>query len=785
MSSNISFSGLASGLNTTALVQNLLRFNQQRINLLNQTVQKDTQQQTAFQGIQTRLQTLMTAANQLAQPQGSVFDNKSVTSSNTDLVTAAVGTGAQAGVTSLKVLALAQSNQLASQGFADPSAKITQGDFQIQAGSQSATLNIDSSNNTLSGLATAINNAGIGVTATIVNTGSTDPRTQPYRLMLTSNSTGVANSIRITNNLAASSGTDVQPNFATSEIGPAVTDPAFSGTSVVTSNAGAGGYTGSSNDTFTFSVTNGGTVGTDAGIQLAYSNSSGTQTGTITVNPSDVNSNLTVVDGVTVQFAAGSLTTGDKFSVGVFSPLVQAATDAQVQIGSGSGAVTISNSSNTVTNLVPGVSIKLQAADPAKTVQINVANDVSGIADQIKNFVNDYNDFASYIDTQTKYTPGTGNAAGTAGPLNTVSSVRGLRSQVEQLLLAISPDLPSQVNRLGALGISPDANGQLQIDSTQLNNVLNGNVAGVSFNSVKTLFGLSGTSSSTGVQFATADSTTRSSATPYTVHITQAAQQASISGSNPIAASTVIDSTNNTLVLTVDGKPSSTITLASGTYTSQGLANELQTEINAAVQPGGSSVSVSLDAGKLVITSGRYGTASTVSVNSGNALSALGYSGTESSTGTDVAGSFVVNGVTEAATGTGQILSGNTGNSNTAGLSIVVSLTPSQIAVGGTDSTMTVTRGLAANLYDQLNSMLDPVSGQITLIGAQFTKQIQSAQNDVTTQTTAMNLQQAALMRQFASMETVMANLQSQSNLLTQAFGSGSSTSSNVSLSGK
>ena len=203
MSSNISFSGLASGLNTTALISNLLRFNQQRINLLNQTVQKDSTQQAAFQGIQSRLQTLQSDASQLALPQGSVFDNKTVTSSNSDLVTAAAGSGAQTGVTSLRVLSLAQSDQLASQGFEDPGTLITQGTFQIQSGSKSATLTIDSTNNTLSGLAAAINNAGIGISATIVNTGSSDPRTQPYRLMLTSGSTGTANAIQITNNDAA------------------------------------------------------------------------------------------------------------------------------------------------------------------------------------------------------------------------------------------------------------------------------------------------------------------------------------------------------------------------------------------------------------------------------------------------------------------------------------------------------------------------------------------------------------------------------------------------------
>ena len=197
---------------------------------------------------------------------------------------AAVGSGAKSGVTTLKILAIAQSDQIASQGFEDPNSDITQGTFQIQSGSKSATLTIDGTNNTLSGLAAAINNAGVGVTATIVNTGASDSRTQPYRLMLTSDTTGTDNAIQITNGLAASGGGAVLPNFATTEIGPAVTDAAFSGTSTI---ASSGTYTGTSNDTFTFTVTNAGTVGTDDGIQLSYQNSSGSQTGTVTINHAD------------------------------------------------------------------------------------------------------------------------------------------------------------------------------------------------------------------------------------------------------------------------------------------------------------------------------------------------------------------------------------------------------------------------------------------------------------------------------------------------------------------
>jgi flagellar hook-associated protein 2 len=774
MSSNISFSGLASGLNTNALVQNLLRFNQQRISLLNQTVQTDTSRQTVFQGVQTRLRTLQADASQLGASQGSVFDNRTVASSNSDLVTAAAGSGAQTGVTNLRVLALAQADQTASQGFEDPGSLISQGTIQIQAGSQSATLTIDSTNNTLSGLASAINNAAIGVSATVVNTGSTDSRTQPYRLLLTSSATGTANAVRITNNLAAGGGGAIRPNFESTEIGPAVTDAGFSGTSTVTSNAGPGAYTGTTNDTFTFTVASGGTVGTDNGIQLSYSNSSGTKTGTITLNQPDANAAMTVTDGVQVRFAAGTLNAGDAFSVNVFTPNVQAAADAQVQLGSGDGAVVLRSASNTMTNVVPGVSIKLQSADPTKTVQLNVANDVDGAVQQITNFVNDYNAFASYLDAQTKYTPGTGTATGTAGPLNGVSAVRGLRTQVQQAMVAISPDLPSQINRLGALGISPDANGQLKVDTTQLKSVLSGGVPGIGYGDLKSLFGLQGVSTSAGVQFATGSNDTKSSPTPYTVHVTQAAQRAAITAGSAVASGTLIDGTNNTLELTVDGKSSGPITLTAGTYTPQALANEMQSRINAAILPNGGSVAVSLVGGKLEITSGRYGRASTVSADSGSALAPLGFTGTETASGVDVAGSYVVNGQTEAATGVGQILTGASANSNTAGLTVVVSLTPSQISPGGTDSSLTVTRGIASSLDRLLQGMLDPVSGQVTQLAQQFTDQIQNAQNDVNTQTTAMNAQQAALLRQFASLESVLANLQSQSSLLNSAFGTAS-----------
>jgi len=774
MSSNISFSGLASGLNTDALIQNLLRFNQQRITLLNQDVQKDTTRQTAFNGVTSRLQSLKTTANLLAQPQNSVFDTKTVSSSDSTLVTAAVGTGAQTGVTNLRVLALAENHQIASQGYDSADSTITQGSFQIQSGSASATITIDATNNTLSGLATSINRANVGVVATIINTGATEPGMQPYRLVLSSRDTGTANQIQITSSLAASSGGAIRPNFESTEIGAAVPSMSYSGTSTVTSNAGAGLYTGTANDTFTFRVTTAGTVGTDDGITLSYSNASGTQTGTLTINQGDAATPLNVVDGVQVQFSAGTLVQGDEFSVNVFAPTLQNAADAQIQLGSGTGAMVVRSASNTVTNLIPGVSIKVQSADPTRTIQLNVQNDVEAMVKQVQEFVDDYNDFARFLDQQTKYTPSADGTSGTAGPLNGTVAVRGLRAQVQQAILAIAPNLPEELNRLGAIGVGPGDAGQLKIDLPQLRRVLSGEVTGIGQQDVKALFGLQGTSTLAGIEFATGTAKTLASSTPYTVRITQAAERAAIAGTNALNSSTVIDDTNNSFSLTIDGTSTGPLTLASGTYTAAQLAAEVQSVINAVSYARGSSVTVSLDAGKLRIATDRYGSAASLVMDAGTALADLGFAGGESSTGVDVAGSYIVNGETETATGVGQILTGTASNPNTAGLTVFVSLSAAQILPEGTDGQLTVTRGIASSVGGLLEGLLDPTNGSLTLLGKQFTNQIQEAKSEVTRQTAAMSAQQTALLRQFAQLETAMANLQSQSNLLTSAFSSAS-----------
>ncbi len=65
--------------------------------------------------------------------------------------------------------------------------------FTENSSTASGSVTIDSSDNSLQGIASAINKANIGVNASIINDGSSTP----YRLVLTSNATGAASSMKI------------------------------------------------------------------------------------------------------------------------------------------------------------------------------------------------------------------------------------------------------------------------------------------------------------------------------------------------------------------------------------------------------------------------------------------------------------------------------------------------------------------------------------------------------------------------------------------------------------
>jgi flagellar hook-associated protein 2 len=766
-SAPITVSGLASGLDTNQIIQGLLAIEQAQIQLLQNKQDTATRQQTAFKKIEASLLALQGDTTQLGRSFNGVFDLRTVSSSDESLVTAAASSSAAPGVYTLQVNSLARAQEIASQGYSSPSASITHGTLQLSVGSSPAvTLTIDSSNDTLQGLAAAINNANAGITATIVNDGSGNG-SQSYRLLLSANQTGASNTIHMVNNLAADGGGAVKPVFDATYIGPANLSAGYTGTSTPTSNAGAGTYTGAGNNTYTFTVVNGGTVGTDGGIQIAYTDSTGTNTGTITLNSSDANTLETVAQGIQVQFSAGTLVAGQTFSINGYVPTVQQASNASVSLGSGAGALAVQGPTNQLGGVIAGVTLSLQSADPTKTVALTVANDASQAQKTILDFVSSYNDLMSYIDSQVSFDPSTSTAGALLGNESVLSIQDRVRNTVDSLVSGINP----RMSGLTSLGITFNSQGQLDVDQAKLTQALSGQLPGISLNDVRNLFALAGTSSNPGIQFVTGSDKTQATAAPIQVNITQAAQQAAMTASNPLAPSTTIDSSNNTFTIQVDGLTSSTLSLAAGTYTPQALAQEIQNEIDGDSTLAGRQVTVGVTGNQLTITSNTYGSSSQVAIGSGTALAVLGFSGSETGAGRDVAGSFVVNGVAEPAQGSGQFLTGRSGNANTDGLQIRVALSAAQVG-SGLSANLTVTRGVASQLGVALDSLLDPVTGRLKTIDDSFQQSINDIQKEIDREKAFMAQRQQDLLEQFTAMETAISQLQSVSGSVSSLLSS-------------
>ncbi|CAB3767952.1 flagellar hook protein FliD [Burkholderia sp. MSh2] len=107
-------------------------------------------------------------------------------------LTATAGVGAVAGTYTVGVTQIATSQALASSGF-DGSKALGTGTLTLSLGNQSFKVEIGSNNNTLSGIAAAINNASdnAGISATVIN------GTDGAHLVLASTKTGSANAINV------------------------------------------------------------------------------------------------------------------------------------------------------------------------------------------------------------------------------------------------------------------------------------------------------------------------------------------------------------------------------------------------------------------------------------------------------------------------------------------------------------------------------------------------------------------------------------------------------------
>ena len=280
---------------------------------------------------------------------GSLQSSFTATASGTG-ITATAATGAAAGTYSIDVSQIATSQSLSSGAFSSTqAAAMGTGTLAVSIGGKSMNVNITSSDDTLSGIASAINNqaesSGVAVSASVV-TGSNGSH-----LVLSSTATGASNVIDVSvSNLSNDNGL--------SSLG-------------VTSTAG--------NDTGTLSSF------TSAG-SIAWTQSTYAQDAEFSINGTDAtsatNSVTTALSGVTINLTAAVLS-----STANQSQTITVATDTSAQISDIENFVTEYNSVVSAMSSLSAFSSAGSSANGAlvgdsmlTTIQTTLGNIVSGTA---------------------------------------------------------------------------------------------------------------------------------------------------------------------------------------------------------------------------------------------------------------------------------------------------------------------------------------------------------------------------------------------------------------------
>lgn len=198
----LSSSGIGSGLDVNSIVSQLIALERRPLTVLATREAKLQAQLSAYGSLKGALSSFQSAVATLANP--AKFTAITANLADATVATATASSAAVAGSYSVEVQTLAQAHKLKSAPFAATSSTVGSGSLTIQFGTYSggaftlnpdkaaATITINSSQSSLTGVRDAINAANAGVSASIVNDGGGN------RLVIASKDSGIANALKIT-----------------------------------------------------------------------------------------------------------------------------------------------------------------------------------------------------------------------------------------------------------------------------------------------------------------------------------------------------------------------------------------------------------------------------------------------------------------------------------------------------------------------------------------------------------------------------------------------------------
>ena len=500
--SHITFSGLSSGIDFNQLIDALIDAQRAPVRLVQNQRFLATTRKGLFSDIETALTDLNTATGKLMDKTEST--KSTAASSETSIVTA-TGTGdAATGVFKVTVQQLATATRVTS-GFSDSAifglgggidsdqpAASSAAKFGVTPTNGTFTVNgtpftIDATTDSLNSILSAIQTQ-TGVTASFDSTNDVVRLTSTSSIQLGA-ADDTSNFLTVTSLLASTETTDGKIFARQSTVHAGRVRPNTS----LTSNNFHMGIAGDSSGNGKFKINS---------VEVTYNVNSDTlldvvgrinqkatnviasydpttdrlaltskSTGSISISRQDVTGNFLEVTGLLDNgYKAKAIQTIGK--------------NAQVIVDGFNDEQTIYSNSNTVTGVIPGVTLNLLKADATKTGSVTVGRDKATLKSTIQEYVNKFNSATALIhkrlseqrifqpDTDAQRRQGllTGNAL--------LSRIR--RDLVSDASGAVS-GLAGSLNQLASIGISLSSNpsGELKVDQTKLDKKLDSDFNGV------------------------------------------------------------------------------------------------------------------------------------------------------------------------------------------------------------------------------------------------------------------------------------------------------------------
>jgi flagellar hook-associated protein 2 len=398
---------------------------------------------TALEPTVTALGTDVTNLGTLAASQGlSATSSDSTTVSVVNTSATAPATYTVSDITSLASAASGTS----LQGYSATQTVSASGYVNLVAGSNTYQLNLTASGqNNVAGLAQAINSANAGVTATVLTAGSTD------YLSLSANATGA---------------TTLQLNSVTP-------------TDLITSNG-----TGTESSLQTYADETSASVSANGQVQLVV----GSQTYALDVSSNNnLNGLVAAINGADAGVTAGIAGNSGSYYLSLTDASgpttiqlndLQSATNLVSDTNQGSNAsftvngiaTPITESTNTITDVIPGVSFTLLATTPG-SVTLSLATDPTQLSSALQSFVTDYNTLVTAVQAQQGQS---------AGPLQGNLIINEISSAMQDLVTYWNPNSTGGVQSLSDLGVTFSSTGsaQMSFDSSTFNALSSSQIAG-------------------------------------------------------------------------------------------------------------------------------------------------------------------------------------------------------------------------------------------------------------------------------------------------------------------